>query len=145
MDTEELQKRVSQFIRQFPKAVGANNHMGSEFTEHDDKMNTVLQVLKDNNLFFIDSVTTPSSKGMSVAKRLGIKTERRDVFLDNVQERGYILGQLNQAVRLAQKNGFAIAICHPHSATIEVLVAELPKLAERGVTLVSVSEMMKMD
>ncbi len=143
MNSDELQERVSRFVQQFPGAVGVNNHMGSEFTEHEEKMEAVLQILKKNDLFFIDSVTSPESAGTRVAQRLGIKTARRNVFLDNVQERGYILGQLNQAVRLARKNGAAIAICHPHQVTISTLAAALPELAGQGVKLVPVSQLVK--
>lgn len=143
MDADELQERVSGFIRQFPGAVGANNHMGSEFTEQEEKMAPVLQTLKKNNLFFIDSVTSPESVGLRVAQRLGIRSARRNVFLDNEQERSYILGQLNQAVGLARKNGAAVAICHPHLKTIAILATALPELAGRGVRLVPASELVK--
>lgn len=143
MNRDDLQERVSLFVQQFPGAVGVNNHMGSEFTEHEEKMEAVLQVLKSNDLFFIDSVTSPESAGARVAQRLGIKYARRNVFLDNVQERDYILGQLNQAVRLARKNGAAIAICHPHQVTISTLAAALPGLAGQGVKLVPVSQLVK--
>jgi hypothetical protein len=141
MDEGELQERVSGFVRRFPGAVGANNHMGSEFTEQEEKMATVLQILKKNKLFFIDSVTSPKSAGLRVAQRLGVRSSRRNVFLDNEQKRSYILGQLNQAVRLARKNGSAIAICHPHPETIAALAAALPELAGKGVSLVTASQL----
>jgi len=143
MDTVELQDRVSGFVKQFPRAVGVNNHMGSEFTEQEEKVTAVLQTLTKNNLFFVDSVTSPESVCLKVAQRLGIRSARRNVFLDNEQEQGYILGQLNQAVRLARKNGYAIAICHPHPVTISTLAAALPALAGQGVHLVPVSQLVK--
>lgn len=141
METDELQELVSGFIRRFPGAVGVNNHMGSEFTEHEDKMLPVLQALKKSDLFFVDSVTSPESSGLRVARRIGVRSARRNVFLDNEQERAYILGQLGQAVRLARKNGSAIAICHPHKATITALAASLPGLAAKGVRLVPASQL----
>ncbi len=143
MDRGQIQERMSGYVRKFPKAVGANNHMGSEFTEHEEKMTDALQSLKRHNLFFIDSITSAGSVGGKVAQRLGIRTARRNVFLDNEQNRSYINGQLNQAVRLAKKNGSAIAICHPHPATIAALVVALPGLAGQGITLVSASQLVK--
>ncbi len=143
MGGDELQERVSGFIKQFPGAVGVNNHMGSEFTEHEEKITFVLQTLKKSNLFFVDSVTSPDSAGLRVAQQLGIRSARRKVFLDNEQERSYILGQLNQAVRMARKNGSAIAICHPHPVTIATLAAALPGLADQGVRLVPTSQLVK--
>ncbi|MBW4055083.1 MAG: divergent polysaccharide deacetylase family protein [Proteobacteria bacterium] len=143
MDAEELQKRVSGFLQQFPAAIGVNNHMGSEFTEQEEKMRVVLQILKKNDLFFIDSVTSPESTGWRVAQQLGVKSARRNVFLDNEQDPNYILGQINQAIRMARKNGSAIAICHPHPVTIATLAATLPRLAGQGVQLIPVSQLVK--
>lgn len=143
MEDAELQERVAGYMRDLSGAVGANNHTGSEFTEHADKMRVVLETLKGKNLFFVDSVTTPQSTGIRLARELGIKNGRRNVFLDNEQQRGYILGQLNQAIRLAQKNGSAIAICHPHPATISTLASALPGLEHRGITLVHASKLVR--
>jgi polysaccharide deacetylase 2 family uncharacterized protein YibQ len=44
---------------------------------------------------------------------------------------------------MARKNGSAIAICHPHSATIATLTAALPGLAGQGVQLVPASQLVK--
>ena len=143
MDADEIRSRVSRFVERFPGAVGVNNHMGSEFTGQEEQMTTVLQVLKGRDLFFIDSITSPESTGVRVAQKLGVRTARRNVFLDNEQERGYILGQLSQAVKQARKNGSAIAICHPHPATIAALAAALPELAGQGVRLVPASQLVR--
>lgn len=143
MSDEELRQRVSGYIKDLPDAVGANNHTGSEFTEHQDQMRSVLETLKGKGLFFVDSMTTPNTAGIRLARELGIKSGRRGVFLDNEQERSYILGQLNQAVRSAKKNGAVIAICHPHPATISALASALPGLAGQGITLVHASDLVR--
>jgi len=141
MPESELQSRMEKFMADIPTAVGANNHMGSEFTEHDDKMRAVITALKGEGLFFVDSVTSPQTSGMRVAQQLGVKTARRSVFLDNEQNEAYITGQINQAVRLARKQGSVIAICHPHPATIATLAKVLPALKSQGIVLVSVSQL----
>jgi polysaccharide deacetylase 2 family uncharacterized protein YibQ len=143
MTDSEVSERMEGYVRMVPKAVGANNHTGSEFTEHEDKMQVVLEALKGRGLFFIDSVTSPKTVGIRLAKELGMKSGRRNVFLDNEQDSSYILGQLNQAVHLAKKTGAAIAICHPHSVTIQTLEAALPGLEKQGVTLVPASRLVK--
>lgn len=143
MVDSDIAARLEGFIRTIPKAIGANNHMGSEFTEHKDKMRVVLETLKGRGLFFVDSVTSPKTVGVRLAKELGMKTGRRNVFLDNEQDSTYILGQLSQAVRLAKKTGSAIVICHPHPATIRTLEAALPGLEKQGITLVPVSRLVK--
>jgi polysaccharide deacetylase 2 family uncharacterized protein YibQ len=143
MDDSDLVKRVEGFADNIPKAVGANNHTGSEFTEHEDKMRAVLETLKGRGLYYVDSVTSPKTVGMRLAKELGMKSGRRQVFLDNEQDETYILGQLNQAVRLAKRSGSAIAICHPHPVTIKTLAAALPGLEKQGITFVPVSRLVK--
>ena len=45
----------------------------------------------------------------------------RDVFLDNSLNKSEIRTQLQLAVSKAKKNGYAIAIGHPHKNTLEVL------------------------
>lgn len=140
---EELQSRMSGYLEALPQAVGANNHMGSGFTEDTAKMRVVLQVLKQNGLFFLDSITSPQTVGSKVAAELGMHHARRDVFLDNEQNESYIRGQLAQAVARARKNGRAIAICHPHPVTIATLSKALPELKTQGVTLVAVSRVVK--
>jgi len=143
MDDAEIKERVAAMLRDLPGVRGANNHMGSEFMEHEDKVQSLLETLKKRNMFFVDSVTSPKSAGLRLAHKMGIKSERRHVFLDNIQERDYILGQLGQAVKLAQKNGYAIAICHPHPATISTLASALPGLSARGITLVPASQLVR--
>lgn len=140
---EELRDRLNSYIEQLPQAVGANNHMGSGFTENPEKMKVVLSVLKENNLFFLDSITTPLTVGAKVAKELGMSYARRDVFLDNDQNELYIRGQLAKAVSRSHKTGHAIAICHPHHATIATLAKILPTLSQQGVVLVKISHLIK--
>ena len=136
---DELRSRMLGYLEALPQAVGANNHMGSEFTEHQEKMRVVLKVLKEKKLFFVDSITSPRTSGLQVVNELKLRSARRDVFLDNEQNERYIRGQLNQAVARARKHGHAIAICHPHAATIATLAAALPELQAQGITLVKIS------
>jgi polysaccharide deacetylase 2 family uncharacterized protein YibQ len=87
----------------------------------------------------VDSKTSPKSAGYEMARALGLKCASRQVFLDNVQDEALIGKQLAQAVAVARKNGSAIAICHPHPATIRALKALMPQLAKEGITFVSAS------
>ena len=143
MDDAAIAEHLEEFVRAIPNAVGANNHMGSEFTEHEEQMRVVLQALKDKGLFFVDSVTSPQTVGQRLAREIGMKSGRRNVFLDNEQDRTYIQGQLGQAVRVARKTGVSIVICHPHPETIKTLAALLPGLEKQGITLVSASRLVK--
>lgn len=141
--SDEIVARMNGYFREIPQAVGANNHMGSAFTESRDKMAVVLGGLKERGMFFVDSKTSAISVGESVARELGVRTASRAVFLDNIQDVGYISKQIRQAAAIARKRGTAIAICHPHPATIQALAAELPKLRDEGITFVPASSLVR--
>ena len=143
MENEEIQQRLTGYFRTVPYAVGANNHMGSRFTQNAEKMDVVLKVLKGKGLFFVDSKTSPASVGYDRARALGLVCGARQVFLDNVQDEVAITAQLAQAAAIARKKGSAIAICHPHPATIRALQQAMPELAKSGITFVYASALTK--
>ena len=143
LSDQEIDRRLRRYLELVPHAVGANNHMGSRFTEDTSKMLPVMQLLKQKGLFFLDSKTTPLSVGYSLAHELGMKSASRNVFLDNVQEVGAIRAQLQLLAQVARKRGFAIAIGHPHRATIEALTQSLPLLSAQGITYVKLSQVVE--
>jgi len=115
-------------LSSFPYIIGVNNHMGSKFTENEELMRLVILDLKNKGLFFIDSLTNPNSLGYSIAREEGVKTAKRDVFLDNKKKgKSYVKSQLKKLISKAEKNGYAIGICHPYPQTIEALSEEIPK------------------
>jgi len=140
---DELASRLEKLIEAVPDAVGANNHMGSRFTEIEEKMSPVLGVLKKHGLFFIDSRTTPLSKGFELSHKMGLKSATRNVFLDNDQDVAAIKKQLNSAVGMARKKGGVIAICHPHPATIAALKEAVPELQKTGIRFVPAGELVR--
>jgi polysaccharide deacetylase 2 family uncharacterized protein YibQ len=139
----EIQRRLSSFMQGVPFAAGANNHMGSRFTEDKAKMGTVLGLLKGKGLFFIDSKTTPHSVGYSLAREMGIETASRNVFIDNVQDVDAIKEQLEQLAEMARRKGAAIGICHPHKTTIIALTALLPELHRSGINFVYARDLVR--
>lgn len=141
MDDKEIAERVSGYFRSVPHAVGANNHMGSRFTQHADKMEVVLKVLKEKGVFFVDSRTSPASVGYKTARAMGLRSGTRQVFLDNVQDEAVIGKQLAEVAAIARKKGAAIAICHPHPSTLRALQAYMPELAKSGITFVYASSL----
>lgn len=139
----EIAERLRTYFQLVPHAVGANNHMGSRFTEDGEKMGLVLNMLKEKGLFFIDSRTSPKSVGIQLAHQLGMEAGTRNVFLDNVQEVGAIKVQLEEAARIARRKGGAIAIGHPHPTTIRALREMMPELRDAGIRFVYASELVR--
>jgi polysaccharide deacetylase 2 family uncharacterized protein YibQ len=140
MGPEEIRAKVEAGLRTVPDAIGINNHMGSRFTEDEQRMREVMKVVKKKEMLFVDSRTTSKSVAGRVARELGVPSADRNVFLDNTRDVEYIKGQLREAARLAQKSGSAIAIGHPYPETIKALREAVPGLAAGGVDVVGVSE-----
>lgn len=135
---ELIESRVSQIVRQFPNIRYTNNHTGSKFTADYNSMKKLLITFKKYNIQFIDSVTTSKSSVKKISAEIGVRYIRRDIFLDNILEVSYITKQLKKAIAKAKKDGYAVAIGHPHKATIEALSKIKPLL--NGVNLVYINE-----
>ncbi len=138
---EEMSERVRSYFRKVPYAIGANNHMGSRFTEFEAGMNVVLEIMHEKGMFFIDSRTTGQSVVRSVAGRVGVPSAVRDIFLDNVADVEAISSQIRKLVRLAERRGRAIGICHPYPETIEALRRESGLLQNGSVEVVFASKL----
>ncbi|MBZ0271497.1 divergent polysaccharide deacetylase family protein [bacterium] len=128
-------------LEDIPGAKGTNNHMGSRFTSDAEKMTDVLQIVKARGLYFVDSRTSGSSIAFDVARRMGIRSAVRNVFLDHNPEYPAILNQIDVLAGIAKRQGEAIAIGHPHENTLRALRAKLPELAAAGIRLVPPSEL----
>jgi polysaccharide deacetylase 2 family uncharacterized protein YibQ len=138
MPPEQVRAVLINNLEQVPGAVGANNHMGSRFTEDVQGMRIVLQEITSRSLFFMDSLTSPKSKIEEVARDLRTPVAFRDVFLDNKQNVDAILRQLRKAEQVARRSGHAVAIGHPYPETLTAL-ATWSKGRDLNVELVPLS------
>ncbi len=125
------------------KPAGANNHMGSKFTEYQKGMHFFMKDFAKTGLYFVDSATTKDSVALQTADRFGVPTATRNVFLDNKDDVDYVLGQLALLEKAAQEQGFAIDIGHPHTSTAEALKLWVDTLDEKGFCLVPASVIIK--
>jgi polysaccharide deacetylase 2 family uncharacterized protein YibQ len=142
----EIRTRLSGLIDEVPEAIGVNNHMGSAFTRDRGRMRTVMAVLEERRLLFLDSMTDPQSTGFSEAVRAGIPALRNSMFLDSqLDELGTVdvAGQLRELEEIARRRGGGVGIAHPHEETLRSLGRLLPQLEARGIELVAVSELAK--
>ncbi len=131
------------FIKQnFPNVKFVNNHTGSKFTSNLPAMQKLFRDLKKYNIIFIDSRTISSSKAPIIAKEYHQLLLSRDVFLDNEQNVKYIKHQIRDAIRIAKKRGYAIAICHPHKTTF--LALKQSKKMLKQVDMVYIDELYKL-
>jgi len=128
MSAAEVKRIVDLAISNIPYAVGINNHMGSPMTSSLPGMENVMQAMNAHNLFFLDSMTIGNTQSVKAAQGTRVKVIKRNVFLDDVQNEAEIRRQFERAIQLARRNGYAIAIGHPHPTTVKVLQQMLPNL-----------------
>ena len=139
LSRNEIIERLRWGLGRFDGFIGINNHMGSKFTSDERGMAPVMEELRTRGLVFLDSRTSPSSAGVRLAITYGVPHAARDVFLDDDQTPAAIAKELARVEQLARQHGSAIAIGHPHDATIAALQAWLPLLGEKGLALVPLS------
>lgn len=142
-DEADIRRRFEQFLAKVPHVTGANNHMGSRFTEDVRALTPVMESSREKGLFFVDSRTTGHSRVSEVAQSYGVPTMSRDVFLDNVADVDAIIREIRRLEGKARRQGTAIGICHPYPETLKALQSELPKLAERGIKVVPVAVLLR--
>jgi hypothetical protein len=141
MSRAEIRRVVAADLDDVPGAKGLNNHMGSRASADRDTMEAVLSVVREHRLFFLDSRTTAYTVAAEEAGRLGVPCRSRSVFLDDDPREEAVRAQLDRAAAEARTEGAAIAIGHPHAATLAILESDLPRLRSEGVRIVAVSEL----
>ncbi len=135
----EFLRRVAWSFEQFDGFVGFNNHMGSRLTEDRSAMKRVMGAMRDQDLYFLDSLTSGRSVALASARAAGIPSLARDIFIDHVATPEAIREQLDLIERKARSKGRAIAIGHPFPDTIAALAAWIPAMKDQGFEFVPVS------
>ncbi len=138
MTPDQLLSQLEKNLASVPYIKGVNNHMGSKMTSESSQLYQIFSILKKKNLYFIDSRTTSKTLCKPSARLFQIPFAQRDVFLDHNQDADFIRKQIKELIRIAQRNGQAIGIGHPHSVTYEVLREMMPEL-RKNVKLVPAS------
>jgi len=146
MSKQEFTRIVDISIDAIPYAQGINNHMGSLLTSHSNYMEWLMQTIanREEDLFFVDSKTSAKTVAADTARNYHIPSVRRDVFLDSTaHDKAFVEQQIKKLIRTAQKQGYALAIGHPHQTTLSVLEQELSKLNSQNIEIVTVNQLIK--
>lgn len=143
MSEKDILETLEADLAQIPFIRGVNNHMGSKITAERNIMSQVLARLKSGNLYFIDSITSGRSIAFKLAREMSVSSAYRHVFLDSEREETYIRRQLIQLLRLAQKQGMAVGICHPYDSTLKVLSDNLELFEQYNCETVFASQIVK--
>lgn len=139
MTPDQLIRQLKKNLNAVPDVKGVNNHMGSKMTAESSQMYQIFSILKKRDLYFVDSRTSAQTLGKPSARLFQIPFAQRDVFLDHLPDAQSIRKQIKELIRIAQRNGYAVGIGHPHSTTYKVLREMLPEL-NKEVQLVPASK-----
>lgn len=140
MTRGQFASTFSESFESVPHIVGINSHRGSLLTRHPGHMAWLMEeIQRHGQLFFVDSYTTHESIALRLAREAGVPAVRRDVFLDPDRAPGTLEREFARLKKLARLRGFAVGIGHPYPQTLTLLEDELPKLADEGFQLVSIS------
>ncbi len=140
MTEDEIKKTLDDALNSIPHIIGVNNHMGSAFTEDERAMGVVLSEIGKRGLFFLDSLTSSGSVGMRLSKAHRVKAIKRDIFLDDEDDPLKIKDQWERLVRIAKKDGYAIALAHPRQNTIRFLKGTASR--DKRVRIVPISSLL---
>jgi polysaccharide deacetylase 2 family uncharacterized protein YibQ len=143
MDETTIGNIIAEDLAGIVYAGGVSNHMGSLATEDLRTMEIVFKELKKRHLYFLDSLVSSKSICFELARKMGLGFAKRDVFLDNREEAGYIMQQLYKLKIKARIYGHAIGIGHDRRITLETLREAMPQLEKEGYKFIFLSELVK--
>jgi uncharacterized protein len=142
MSNDQIVSVLTENIQTVPGIKGMNNHMGSKATAYVEVMNSLMDYLNRNNLFFLDSYTTTDSIAAKTAEKYGVVFYKRDIFLDNSNEKDKILEEIEKGLKIADSKGMAILIGHVWSPVlIEVLQEQYEAILDNGYTFKGLLEL----
>jgi polysaccharide deacetylase 2 family uncharacterized protein YibQ len=140
MKENEIRALVEESLRMVPHVRGVNNHMGSKITQEEAVMRPVLEVLRERNLFFIDSRTSSQTIAYDLARQMGMRAASRNIFLDSTVGVDFSSKKMADLFLLSQKKGTAIAIAHPFPETLRALRENIHLMKEYNVRPVLASQ-----
>ena len=136
MGDAELKQRVTTALDSFDGYVGVNNHMGSRFAgqqaRHGNRAEAVQGARPDVRSIHAPPFERPC--GEQTAQELGVPTMPRNVFLDDDEAPNAVRRKLAETEAVARRQGFVVAIGHPHEATLQALAEWLPTLQAKGLS-----------
>ena len=140
---ERVREVARKALASVPHAKGTNNHMGSRVTEDARTVGLVLQEVRRQGFFFVDSVTSTRSVAYAAAREMRVPCGRNSFFLDLKPGEAAVEEALNTLAGWARREGTVIGIGHAKPTTLSVLQWMLPELEGQGIAFVRVEDAVK--
>jgi polysaccharide deacetylase 2 family uncharacterized protein YibQ len=143
MNEKEIKTLVEDSLGRVPYVEGVNNHMGSKITQDEPVMRPILELLREKKLYFLDSRTSRDSIAYDLAKKMGLRSAFRNVFLDSTVGVNFTRQKITELCRLSQRTGKAIGIGHPFPETLRALKENIGLLEKHKIKPVLVSQVIE--
>ena len=140
MHEQDFASMTAAALDAVPGRIGLSNHTGSLLTAHRAPMQQLMTMLRQRDLFFLDSRTTAATVALQVAREQGVPAVRRDVFLDHDPSPAAVHLAFERALHIARRNGRAVLIGHPYDVSLDYLEGRLADLPA-DIKMVSVAQL----
>lgn len=122
---------------------GIMNFMGARFLSDADSTEPVMRDLAKRGLLFLDNGTSAQNLTKPLASAVGVPFAATDIVVDNNVNRGEIMKILDEAERVARRNGSAIATALAFATSVDAVAAWANEAKARGIEIVAVSALVE--
>ncbi len=114
-----------------------------KYTNSNKEAKDLLRSLKNKKIIYLSGLTDKNALIYQIANKINFSILENDIILDSTISREEISAKLLELERQAQNSGAAVAIGGSYPVTIELLNEWIPKLADKGIKLLSIQEFYK--
>lgn len=144
MNKVKIKGKLNAALKSVEGAPGLNNHMGSKFTSDSESMNILLKIIKEKDMFFVDSNTSGKTVGYEIALKLGVPTVKNNFYLDNKNDYDYIIKRLGKLKKLALKRKKTVVICHMTRKNTAIALKDyIGEIRKAGIEFVYVKDILE--
>jgi uncharacterized protein len=141
MNAEQIKQNFEANLVGMAGAVGATNHMGSKFSENQDKMKLFLKLVSSRGLMYLDTVSTLDSKAEKAARDLRMPFKASQLYLDLYDDPDFISAQFEIFLKNAKASKGYIAVAHMNRThLLQVLKEFIPKFEHENISFVFLSD-----
>ncbi len=139
---EQNNKWLRESMSKLTGYTGVVTHKGSRFTAAVESMRPVMRELANRGLMYVDSQSTQYSVGPSLARDMGVPVavNSRLGFIDEELSAAVISERLDELVKVAQRDGYAVGIARPLPVSMDSIKIWAAGLESRGAVLVPMSQ-----
>ncbi|MGM0370005.1 MAG: divergent polysaccharide deacetylase family protein [Bacillota bacterium] len=143
MESQEIKETLLKNLDSLDNVSGVNHHMGSKASTDKQVMNSIISLLKDRDLFYVDSSTSHESVGVQIAREQNLPTFENYLFIDNVDHQQDVEEMIMNLAKIALEKEELLIIGHVKENTADAIKESIPKLEEMGIKLVYASQLVK--